>query len=340
MAGSSLTREEPVTARDVERAARRIASLVRETPVLPSGEASRRVGAPVTLKAESLQRTGSFKLRGAANKLSRLSPAELRPGVVAASAGNHAQAVALAAGRRGAAADLFIPAHAPASKLAAARSYGGEVHLVDGSYDDASEAAREFAGAEGRTLVPPFDDPDIVAGAGTVGAEIARQAPRTRQVVVPVGGGALAAGIAIAVKWLLPDVRVVGVQAADWAPYARHGSGNGSAAVARSARTICDGIAVKRPGELTGPLVERWVDDVVTVGDDEVADAMAMLLARAKLLVEGAGAAPVAALIAGRVKPPAHGETCAVLSGGNVDASRLLECVVGAGYATRTASPG
>jgi threonine dehydratase len=280
----------------------------------------------VTLKAESLQRTGSFKLRGAAHKLSRLSRTEIEAGVVAASAGNHAQAVAVAAGRRGARADLFIPTHAPLAKIAAVRSYGGEVHLVDGSYDEASEEAREHAHRESKTLIPPFDDPAIVAGAGTVGLEIARQAPRTRLVVVAVGGGALAAGVAIAVKWLLPDVRVVGVQAEACAPYidslARH-----RPVGARSANTICDGIAVKRPGELTLPLVERWVDDVVTVSDDEVAEAMVLLLERAKLVVEGAGAASAAALIAGRVEPPGHGEACAILSGGNVDASRLVECI-------------
>ena len=326
MAGSSITREEPVTARDVERAAERIAGFVRETPVLSSGEITRRVGAPVTLKAESLQRTGSFKLRGAANKVSRLSRAEIRAGVVAASAGNHAQAVVVAAGRRGAGADLFIPTHAPLAKVGAVRSYGGEVHLVDGSYDEAAEEALEFADREGKTLIPPFDDPAVVAGAGTVGREIARQAPRTRLVMVALGGGALAAGVAIAVKWLLPDVRVVGVQAEACAPYIlsleRH-----RPVGARSANTICDGIAVKRPGELTLPLVEQWVDEVVTVSDDEVAEAMVLLLERAKLVVEGAGAASAAALVAGKVEPPADGETCAVLSGGNVDASRLVECI-------------
>ena len=339
MAGSSLTREEPVTARDVERAARRVGKLVRQTPVLSSGEVSRRVGAPVTLKAESLQRTGSFKLRGAAHKISRLSSSELNAGVVAASAGNHAQAVAVAAGLRGAAAELFIPAHAPAAKVAAVRSYGGEVHLVDGSYDEAAAAAQEFADNEGRTLIPPFDDPDVVSGAGTVGAEIARQAPRTRLVVVPVGGGALAAGVGVAVKWLLPDVRIVGVQAETCAPYVHAHPGHGQAS-SGPPRTLCDGIAVKRPGEITLPLVERWVDEVVTVADDDVAEAIAMLLGRAKLVVEGAGAAPVAALIAGTVQPAPHGETCAVLSGGNIDPSWLVDCVRRAGYATRVASPG
>jgi threonine dehydratase len=326
MAGTRLTREEPVTVRDVERAARRIADVVRETPLVRSGEITRRIGAPVTLKAESLQRTGSFKLRGAGNKLSRLSKPELEAGVVAASAGNHAQAVAVAARQRGAEADLFIPVGAPLAKAAAVRSYGGNVRPVDGSYDEAAEEAERFASTEGKTLIPPFDDPHVVAGAGTVGLEIARQAPRTRLVIVPLGGGGLTAGVAIAVKWLLPDVRVVGVQAEACAPYLdsieRH-----RPIGARSANTICDGIAVKRPGELTLPLVERWVDEVVTVSDDQVAEAMVLLLERAKLVVEGAGAVSVAALLAGKVGPPSEGETCAILSGGNVDASRLVECI-------------
>jgi threonine dehydratase len=326
MAGYPRTLEESVTARDVERAARRISDLIRETPVLHAGEISRRVGAEVTLKAESLQRTGSFKVRGAGHKLSRLSTSELASGVVAASAGNHAQAVAVAARRRGAEADLFIPVGAPLAKAAAVRSYGGTVRLIEGSYDEAREAARRFAADEGKILIEPFDDPVVVAGAGTVGLEVARQAPRTRMVVVPLGGGGLAAGVAIAVKWLLPEVRVVGVQAEACAPYVASLASHRPIG-ARSANTICDGIAVKRPGELTLPLVERWIDDVVTVSDDEVAQAMVLLLERAKLVVEGAGAVSVAALLAEKVAPPADGETCAILSGGNVDASRLVDCI-------------
>jgi threonine dehydratase len=326
MAGYPRTLEESVTARDVERAARRISDLIRETPVLHAGEISRRVGAEVTLKAESLQRTGSFKVRGAGHKLSRLSKSELASGVVAASAGNHAQAVAVAARRRGAEADLFIPVGAPLAKAAAVRSYGGTVRLIEGSYDEAREAARRFAADEGKILIEPFDDPVVVAGAGTVGLEVARQAPRTRMVVVPLGGGGLAAGVAIAVKWLLPEVRVVGVQAEACAPYVASLASHRPIG-ARSANTICDGIAVKRPGELTLPLVERWIDDVVTVSDDEVAQAMVLLLERAKLVVEGAGAVSVAALLAEKVAPPADGETCAILSGGNVDASRLVDCI-------------
>ena len=318
--------ERVVTIADVERAGQLIAGEVRETPVLPAGELSRRVGGRVVMKAECLQLTGSFKVRGAFNKLSGLGEVELGAGMVAASAGNHAQAVALAADRRGSHADLFMPAESPLAKVSAVRGYGGRVHLVDGSYEEAADAAREFAEAEHATLVPPFDDAAIVAGQGTMGLEIARQAPTTQLVVVPLGGGGLAAGIAIATKAKLQGVRVVGVQAEACSPYvdslaARRAIG------ARSASTICDGIAVKRPGELTLPLVERYLDDIVTVSDDEVAQAMVLLLERSKLVVEGAGAVGVAALLAGKATAASAGDTCVVLSGGNVDASRLAECI-------------
>jgi threonine dehydratase len=318
--------ERAVTAEDIQRAAQLISGEVRETPVLAAGELSRRVGGGVVLKAECLQLTGSFKVRGAFHKLSGLGPEELEAGMVAASAGNHAQAVALAAQRRGSHADLFMPAESPLAKISAVRGYGGEVHLVGGSYDEAASAAREFTEAEHGTLIPPFDDPDIVAGQGTVGLEISRQAPAIRQVVVPLGGGGLAAGVAIAVKAKLPGVNVVGVQAAACSPYIDSLAAQRPIG-ARSANTICDGIAVKRPGELTLPLVERHVDEIVTVSDDEVAQAMVLLLERSKLVVEGAGAVGVAALLAGKVEATAEGETCVVLSGGNVDASRLAECI-------------
>src|SRR5215216_4888172 len=205
--------ERAVTPEGVVRAGQLIAGEVRETAVLPAGELSRRVGGSVVMKAECLQLTGSFKVRGAFHKMSGLGSEELRAGVVAASAGNHAQAVALAADRNGSHADLFMPADSPLAKISAVRGYGGEVHLVAGSYDEAAQAAREFAEAENGTLIPPFDDPDIVAGQGSVGLEIARQAPNTRLVVLPLGGGGLASGVAIAAKAKLPGVRVVGVQA-------------------------------------------------------------------------------------------------------------------------------
>jgi threonine dehydratase len=315
-----------VTARDVEDAAGRIAGHVRETPLLSSGELSRRVGARVVLKAENLQVTGSFKARGAFNSIARLSKDELECGVVAASAGNHAQAVAFAAQKAGTAATLLMPAGAPVAKVAAVRRYGGEVRLVEGSYDEAGEEARRVAAAEGKTMVHAFDAAEVVAGQGTTGLEIARQAPDVRLVVVPLGGGGLASGIAIAMAASSSDVRVVGVQSEACAPYPASLAAHRPVGT-RSANTICDGIAVKKPGEFTLPLVERWVDDVVTVSDDEVAEAMVLLLERTKVVAEGAGAAGVAALLHGHVKAPANGNVCAVLSGGNVDASLLSECI-------------
>ena len=311
---------------DVEDAARLIAGRVRATPLLSAGELSRRVGARVLLKAENLQLTGSFKARGATNVVRRLPDEALRAGVVAASAGNHAQAVACAARDAGTRAVLVMPAEAPIAKVAAVRQYGGEVRLLGSTYDDAQAEARRLSEEEGMTLVHAFDAPEVVAGQGTVGLEVAEAAPEVRLVVVPLGGGGLAAGVALAVKARLPGVRVIGVQAEACAPYIDSLAAHRPIG-ARSANTICDGIAVKRPGDFTLPLVERYVDEVVTVSDDEVAEAMVLLLERSKLVVEGAGAVAVAALMQGRVEAPMEGEVCAVLSGGNVDASLLSECI-------------
>jgi threonine dehydratase len=315
-----------VSVDDVEDAARLIAGGVRETPLLATGELSRRLGARVLLKAENLQVTGSFKARGATNVVRRLPEEALRAGVVAASAGNHAQAVACAARAAGAHAVLVMPEEAPVAKVAAVGQYGGEVRLHGGTYDDSQAEARRLAEEEGMTLVHAFDAPEVVAGQGTVGLEVARDGPEVRLVVLPLGGGGLAAGVALAIKARVPGARVVGVQAEACAPYIDSLAAHRPIG-ARSANTICDGIAVKRPGDFTLPLVERYVDEVVTVSDDEVAEAMVLLLERSKLVVEGAGAVAVAALMQGRVEAPAEGEICAVLSGGNVDASLLSECI-------------
>jgi threonine dehydratase len=318
--------QQTVEATDVERAAAVIAGDVRDTPVLPATELSRRVGGTVLLKAECLQLTGSFKVRGAFHRMRGLGEAELGAGVIAASAGNHAQAVALAARRLGTTADLFMPTEAPLAKVAAVRALAGRVHLVEGGYDEAARRAAEHAEREGGTVIHAFDDPQIVMGQGTVGLDVARQAPDVRLVVVPLGGGGLAAGTAIAIKSRLPEVRVIGVQAEACAPYPDSLAAHRPIG-ARGGSTICDGIAVKRPGEVTLPLVERHLDGVVTVSDDEAAQAMVLLLEHSKLVVEGAGAVGVAALLAGKLEPAADGETCVILSGGNVDASRLAECI-------------
>jgi threonine dehydratase len=315
-----------VTHADVEDAARTISGHVRDTPLLPAGELGRRVGARVLLKAENLQLTGSFKARGATNMIRRLSADQLAAGVVAASAGNHAQAVAFAARDAGAHAVLVMPDQAPLAKVAAVQQYGGEVRLIDGGYDEAGAVARRLAEEQGLTLVHAFDQPPVVAGQATIGLEIARDAPDTGLIVVPLGGGGLAGGIALAASERLPDARVVGVQAEACAPYIDSLAAHRPVG-ARSANTICDGIAVKRPGDFTLPIVERYVDEVVTVSDDQVAEAMVLLLERSKLVVEGAGAVAVAALMHGRVDVGDAGVVCAVLSGGNVDASLLSECI-------------
>jgi threonine dehydratase len=311
---------------DIRAAEDRIRDLVRHTPLLPAGELSRRVGAPVLLKAENLQLTGSFKVRGASNKIALLSDAERAAGVVCASAGNHAQGVSFAARRLGASATAVMPLEAPLAKVAAVRRYGGQVVQVEGAFDEASRAAKELASRERMTHVHAFDDPAVVAGQGTLGLEIAADAPDLKMAVIPLGGGGLATGAAIALKSLIPGIRVVAVQAEGCAPYIASLAAHRPIG-ARSANTICDGIAVKEPGELTLPLVERWVDEVVTVSDDQVAEAMVLLLERTKLVVEGAGAVAVAALMQGKVDVPSEGPVCAVLSGGNVDASLLAECI-------------
>jgi threonine dehydratase len=311
---------------DVDAARIVLDGVIEVTPSLHSRWLTTRVGTPVYLKCENLQRAGSFKIRGGYLRISRLSPDERSRGVVAASAGNHAQAVACAAREAGARAVLVMPEGAPVSKVAAVRQYGGEVRLHGGNYDDAHAEADRLAQTEGMTVVHAFDTAEVVAGQGTVGLEIARQAPGVRLVVVPLGGGGLASGIGLAAAEWLPEARVVGVQAEACAPYIDSLAAHRPIG-ARSANTICDGIAVKRPGDFTLPLVERYVDEVVTVSDDEVAEAMVMLLERVKLVVEGAGAVAVAALMQGRVSVPDGAEVCAVLSGGNVDASLLSECI-------------
>jgi threonine dehydratase len=301
-----------VTLDDI-RAARAVTSAVaKHTPVVTSTALTEQAGGDVVLKAESLQRTGAFKIRGAMNKLASLGD-EAAGGVTAGSAGNHALALAFAARHFGVKCDIFVPAGAPITKIEACRAYGAEVVEGGASLDEAFAAARARADERGMVFCHPFDDPAVVAGQGTLGLELVDDLPDLACVVLPVGGGGLAAGTAIAVKSSLPSVRVVGVQAAVCAPYA------GGAAPTGPVVTLADGIAVKHPGTLTGPLIEQWVDELVVVDEDAIADAMVLLMERAKLYVEGAGAVGVAALGSGLIKPADSGTTCVVLSGGNVD---------------------
>jgi len=305
----------------VQRARATGAGVVRHTPVLSSRTLSDRCGGVVALKAENLQRTGSFKLRGALSKLAALGDG-CASGVVAASAGNHAQSLAYAARARGVPCEVFMPADAPVAKSEAAAALGAVVHVGGGSVDECLVAAGERAQAGGLAFVHPFDDLDVVAGQGTLGLELLDDVPDLARVVVPLGGGGLASGVAVAVKSARPEVEVIGVQAAACAAYPASLRAREPRA-ADAVLTIADGIAIKRPGALTLPLVQRWLDHVAVVEEDQIAEAMILLLERAKLVVEGAGAVGVAALLSGQVRPAAEGTTVAVLSGGNVDAGLL-----------------
>jgi threonine dehydratase len=310
-----LATETAPTLADVEAARARLeAAGVRSTPVYESETFTRRTGREVLLKAENLQRTGAFKIRGAVNRIATLSEAERAAGVVAASAGNHGQAVAWAARETEVEATIFMPEETPMAKVDATRNYGGRVELIGVGFEEALAAAREFAAEAGATFVHAFEDPEVIAGQGTIGLELAEQLPRVETVVIPIGGGGLASGIALALKATRPEVKLVGVQADACAPFAgktEHGF------------TIAEGIAVKEPGELTSALLGDLLDGVVTVTDEEISQAIVLLLERAKLVVEGAGAASVAALLAGRVE--GKGSAVAILSGGNIDPTLLIQ---------------
>jgi threonine dehydratase len=293
------------TLADVEAARGRIEGLARVTPVYGSETLSRRTGRKVWLKAENLQRTGAFKIRGAVNKLATLAAAERAAGVVAASAGNHGQAVAWAARELGIRASVFMPQDAPMAKVDATRNYGAQTVLAGAGFDEALVEAMAHARESGATFVHAFEDEAVIAGQGTIGLELVDDLPRAETFVLPVGGGGLAAGIAIALRALRPGVTIVGVQAGK--------TGRG---------TIADGIAVKHPGELTMSILHEHLDELVHVEDEEISEAITLLLERAKLVVEGAGAASVAALLGGKVG--GSGEVCALLSGGNIDPTLLI----------------
>ena len=296
------------TLTDIEAARGRLADRARVTPVYGSATLSRLTGREVWLKAENLQRTGSFKIRGAVNKMTMLGEQERSAGVLAASAGNHGQAVAWAASALGINATVFMPEDAPMAKVDATRSYGAGTVLQGATFDDAMSAAQGYAAATGATFVHAFEDEAIIAGQGTIGLELAEQLPDVETFVLPIGGGGLASGIAIALRALRPGVRLVGVQAGKDGRY-----------------TIADGIAVKHPGQLTMSILDDLLDDKLDVEDDDIAQAIVLLLERSKLVVEGAGAASVAALLSGRVA--GTGSVCTLLSGGNIDATLLMSVV-------------
>ncbi len=311
-----------VTLAEVRHVRGVVADVARRTPVLTSATLSERAGANVLLKAESLQRTGSFKIRGALSKLDTLGDG-CRGGVVCASAGNHAQALASAAQARGVPCAVFMPADAPITKVEGAAALGAEVILHGESVEDCLTAARERAQERGEAFVHPFEDPHVIAGQGTLGLELIEDVEDLAKVIVPVGGGGLASGVALAIKESRPEVEVVGVQVETF-PAARESLLAGEPLHLRPPQvTIADGIAVKKPGELTLSLMQRFLDGIELVAEDDVAEAMVLLLEKAKLVVEGAGAVGVAALLGGQVAPARTGSTVVVLSGGNVDAGLL-----------------
>jgi len=299
-----LAVETAPTLAEIEEARARLEGIARVTPVYGSETLSKLVGRDVYLKAENLQRTGSFKVRGAVNKIATLSKGERRPGVVAASAGNHGQAVAWAAREAGIKATIFMPQDAPMAKVEPTKNYGGQAELRGANFEEALAAALAYVESTGATFVHPYEDDLVIAGQGTIGLELAEQVADVETVVIPVGGGGLASGIALALRAVRRGLRIVGVQAGleGW--------------------TIADGIAVKSVGEHTGRILEDNLDELVSVTDEEICEAIVLLLERSKLVVEGAGAVGVAALLTG--KAGGSGPAVALLSGGNIDPTVLI----------------
>ncbi|MDU0347100.1 threonine ammonia-lyase [Microbacterium sp. KSW2-29] len=319
------------TLAEFEDAAQALRGIITRTPLDESLHLTDLLGVPVNLKLENLQRTGSFKIRGATYRLSRLTPEERARGVVAASAGNHAQGVALAAQQLGIAATIFMPLGVPVPKLLATKGYGAEVILEGATVETPLRLAAEFAERTGAVLIHPFDHRDIVVGQGTLGLELVEDMPDLETVIVGIGGGGLAAGVAAAVKARAAaegrEVRIIGVQAHNSAAYPSSLAA-GRPMQVETTPTIADGIAVARPGDLPFELIRQYVDEVVTVTEDDIARALLVLLERAKQVVEPAGAVGVAAILAGKVK--ASGPTVTILSGGNID-PLLLQRVVAHG---------
>ena len=297
--------------------------VIRPTNVIPAPKL--RPGTDLYLKTENLQVTGAFKIRGAYYKISQLSEEERQKGVVACSAGNHAQGVALAAQRYGIKAVICLPDGAPISKVEATRSYGAEICLVEGVYDDAYQKALSLRDEEGYTFIHPFDDPAVIAGQGTIALELAEQVPDLDAIIVPIGGGGLISGIAYTMKSLNPNVKIYGVQAAG-APSMMNSIRDSRIETLESVVTIADGIAVKQPGELTYELCSRYVDEIVTVTDDEISAAILALMEQHKLVTEGAGAVAVAAAMFGKVDLEGKKTVC-LLSGGNIDVTILSRVI-------------
>ncbi len=314
-----------VTLSDIEKARKALDGVIHHTTLDKSNTFSALTGSEVYLKLENLQKTGSFKIRGAYNKINNLTLEEKARGVIAASAGNHAQGVAYGASQAGIKATIVMPEIAPLAKIAATRGYGAEVVLAGGVYDEAYNRARELQTETGQTFIHAFNDPAVIAGQGTIGLEILQDLEEVDAIVVPIGGGGMIAGIAVAVKEMAPHVKVYGVQA-QGAPAMYMSKRAHTIKTTKDAETFADGIAVKVPGDVTFSLIDKYVDDIVVVDDEAIAGTILMLLERAKLMVEGAGATSLAAVLNGKI--PAKGKIVSVISGGNVDVnfiSRIIE---------------
>lgn len=308
----------------VRDAAELLQGRIRKTELIESRYFSERIGTPVYLKCENLQLTGSFKIRGASNYLLRQDPKELSAGVITASAGNHAQGLACAARWAKIPATVVMPRATPIAKVMATRSYDAEIILHGSGFDEAVAHARELEGERGLRYVSAFDDPLIISGQGTAGLEILEALPEIETLVVPIGGGGLIGGIGLVAKTLKPQIHLVGVQAAN-CPSALASCKEGKPVLLEAAKSLADGITVKRVGDLTFPLIDRFVDELVTVSEEEIAQAIVSLLEKGKLVVEGAGAVSLAALLFERVQP--RGKTVCVLSGGNLDIQTMSRVV-------------
>jgi threonine dehydratase len=300
------------TPADISAARERGKGVVLHTPVIPSAYLSQRFGGKIVLKAENLQRTGAFKIRGAMNKLSQLGNAQ-ETGVVAGSAGNHAQGLALAAKHFGAKCEIFVPKGASLSKIAATKHHGATVLDGGESVDTAVAAALARAQETGMAFCHPYDDPDVIAGQGTLGLELLEDIDDLELLIVPLGGGGLLAGTALAIKHHRPNVKIIGVQASICAPFIHGFSPDGQVL------TLADGIAVKQPGKFTKPIIDQYADEIIEVDEDSIADAVVLLMEHSKMLVEGGGAVGLSALLTKQLAPASTGTTCIVLSGGNID---------------------
>lgn len=319
-----------VNLNDILKAREVLSGVINPTPVLPDRKLTKDLGANVYLKAECLQRGGSFKIRGAYNKIVRLSEDEKKRGVVAASAGNHAQGVALAASLHNISSTIVLPEYAPLTKINATRHFGGNVILYGGSFDEASAHARELREEHGYTYVHAFDDEDVIAGQGTIGLEIVESLPEVDTVIVPIGGGGVISGTALAVKAMRPGAKIVGVEAANIAVIQKSLDAGEPVEVPFNS-TIADGIAIKKPGGIPLEIIRSVVDDIVEVTEEEIAAGIFHCVQDSHLVVEGAGAAGVAAILAGKIPLGKNENVCAVLCGGNIDANllaRILEHVL------------